>query len=51
MVPAYLSVFNADRGIGTETYEVDNVFHPDDLWFGSDTNTNCAVIHNGYLDV
>ena len=30
------------RGVGVETCEVDNVFPPDDFWFGSDTYTNCA---------
>ena len=31
--------------IGFETCEVDNVFSPDDLWFGSEANTKCAVIY------
>ena len=39
------------RGVGTETCEVDNVFTPDDLWFGSHTYTNGAVLHNLYSDV
>ena len=39
------------KGIGTETCEVDNVFLTDDLWFGSDTYTNCAVLYKLYLDV
>ena len=26
--------------VGTETCEVDTVFPPDDLWFGSDIYTN-----------
>ena len=34
-----------------ETCEVDNVVPPDDLWFSSDTNMNCAVIYDIYLDV
>ena len=38
-------------GVGTETWEVDNVFAPDDLWFGSISYTNCAVLYNSYLDV
>ena len=32
------------RVIGIGTYEVDSVFPPDDLWFGSDTNTNSEVL-------
>ena len=27
------------------------MFPPDDLWFGSDTHTNYAVIYDLYLDV
>ena len=30
-------LLNTGRGIGTETYRLDIVFPPDDLWFGSDT--------------
>ena len=33
---------NTGREIGTETCGVDDVFPPDDLWFGSDTNTTSA---------
>ena len=29
-------------GVGTKTCEVDNVFPPNDLWFGLDTYTGCA---------
>ena len=29
--------FTTYRGVGTETCGVDNVFPPDDLWFGLDT--------------
>ena len=32
-------------------YEVDNVFPPDDLWFGSDTYTYCAGLYNLFSDV
>ena len=39
------------RGLGTATFEVGNVFAPDDLWFGSDTNTHCEFLNNLYLDV
>ena len=35
--------FTTGRSIGTETFGMDNVFPPDDLYFGLDTNT-------GYLD-
>ena len=38
------------RGIGTETSEADYVFPPDDLRFGSDTDTNCVVVYELYLD-
>ena len=33
------------KKISTETCWVDNVFLPGDRWFGSDINTNCAVIY------
>ena len=35
----------------TEICEVDDVFPPNGLWFGSDTYTNCAVTYNLNLDV
>ena len=38
-------------GEGIETCEVVNVFPPNDLWFGLDTYTNCAVSYSLYLDV
>ena len=41
----------SENDIGTKTCEVDNVFSPDDLWFGSNTYTNWAVLYNLYLDV
>ena len=37
-------------GVGTQTREVGKVLPPDDLWFGSDTYMNCAVLCNSYLD-
>ena len=50
IVPIHLSVLSyIGRGTGTETCKVDNVFTPDDLSFGSDTNTNVVVIY--YLHV
>ena len=53
---AHLSnLANTGRGIGTETCKVEPVFPRDDFWFGSDTNTNYAVIYiyiyNLHLDV
>ena len=34
MVPTPLfNLLNTGRGIGTKTFEVDNAFPPDDLWF------------------
>ena len=39
-------LLDTSRRIGTITYWVDNVFPPDDLGFGLDTNTNCAVIYD-----
>ena len=35
-------------GIGTDTCRVDDVFPPDDLRFGSDTYTKCALIYIYY---
>ena len=35
----------------TETSDLDNVFAPDALWFGSDTNRNHMVIFDMYLNV
>ena len=52
MALAHLStLLNKGRGLGTETCEVDNMFPPDDLGFGSYTNTNCGVMCDSYLDV
>ena len=39
------------QGIGTETCKVDSVFPSDDLCFSTDTDTNCAVVYNLYLEV
>ena len=39
------------RGLGTETYGVGDVCLPDDLWFGSDTYTTCALVCNLHLEV
>ena len=39
------------RGIGIKTCWVDNVLLPDELRFGSNTNTNCAVKDSVYLDI
>ena len=50
MMPAYLSIpLITGRGIGTKTRG--DVFTPDDLWFGSDTYMNCALIYDLHLDV
>ena len=53
-VPWYIGIFrwslSTGRGIGIETCEVDNMFPIDNLCFGSDTNTNCAVVYSLYLD-
>ena len=37
------------RGVGTGTGKMDTVFPPGDLWFGSDTSTNYAVLYYLYL--
>ena len=44
-------LLNTGRGLSTETCEVDIVFLPGNVGLGSDNDTNCAVIHNLYLDV
>ena len=36
---------------GAETCEMDNVFPPDDLWFGSDTYTKRTFFYNLHIDV
>ena len=46
----YVCPLNTGRGIGTETFKADNVFRSDDIWFGSDADTNCAVVYDLYLD-
>ena len=40
----------ASNSLHIITVEVDNVFPPDNLRFGSDTNTICVVIYDLYLD-
>ena len=51
MVLAHLSAdYNRSR------YKYQNLwgwkrFPTDDIWFGSDTDTNCAVLYDLYLDV
>ena len=35
----------------TEACWVENVFPPDDIWFGSNTDTNLEVIYYLLLDV
>ena len=41
---------NTGRGIHNETCKVDNVFPPGKLWFASDTEKNCVVVCQVYLD-
>ena len=46
MAPAHLPVpLNTGRGISIETCGLDNVLLPDDLWIGSDTDTNSALVY------
>ena len=40
----YLSIITGG-GVGTKTHEVDDVFPPDDLWFGSDIYSKCTVLY------
>ena len=42
-VPHFCLPIITSRGIGTDTCEVDNVFPPDDFWFGADTYINYTV--------
>ena len=52
MVLSHLSApLITGRGIGTETFGVGDVFSPDDVWFASDTYTNCALIYDLHLEV
>ena len=44
-----ITLLNTGRGIGIETCEVNVVFPPDDIWFGSDTITKCAVIYDSII--
>ena len=46
----FVCPLNTGRGIGNETCKVDKCVSPHDLWLGSNTNMNCAVICNSYLD-
>ena len=51
IVPEYWSVlFNPGRGIGTKTCAVEDVIPPDDLWFGTNTYSNYALIYNLYVN-
>ena len=45
MVPHMCVLLNTGRGLGTETCEADDMFPPDDLWFDSDINLNCACVY------
>ena len=52
IVQAHVSfLLTTDRGISTETCGADDLFPPNELWFGSEIDTNCAVVYNLHLDV
>ena len=47
----FVCPLNTGRGIGTEIGGWGNVLPPDDLFFGSDNNTNYMAIYKMYLTV
>ena len=47
----YVCQLNIGRGIGTETYGMENGFLFDDILIGSDTNTKYMVIYGIFLDI
>ena len=47
----YCGNSHTGREIGTDTFEVHNVFPPDDLWLDSDAKLNYVVIYNQIINV